>query len=309
MKGRDGGLVWSAYAAVCVLWGSTYLAIRIGVQELPPLLFAGIRFLVAGSLILLFAFSRRAAFPTDWRAGARYGVVGLFLLLGGNGLVVVAEQWVNSGIASLMVATVPLFMAIIEFLFMRRETLAWRGWLGLLVGFAGVGILVFSDGSSHGADPMGLLLLIGACISWAAGSVYSKTLKPSGSVVVQIGIQMLAGGAALSLLGLLLGEAGRLNFTPSGLWAMAYLVVFGSIIGYSAYIYVLQKWPAAKAGTYAYVNPVIALLLGAVILQEPLTLSMLIATVVILLGVLMVQTSGLKAAATSRPVPESPRDN
>lgn len=291
---KESRLVWAAYLAVCVVWGSTYLAIRIGVQELPPLLFAGIRFVAAGAVILLYGVLRGLPFPASPRTVGRYGLVGLFLLLGGNGLVVVAEQWVHSGIASLMVATVPLFMALIEFLFVRKEQLAWTGWLGLVVGFAGVGILVLADDLTHGADPLGLLLLAGACLSWAAGSVYSKTLTHSGSVVIQIGIQMLAGGLALCLLGLLFGEAARLSFTATGLWAMAYLVVFGSLIGYSAYIYVLQKWPAAKAGTYAYVNPVIAVLLGGLILKEPLTLSMLAATAVILAGVLMVQTSRIR---------------
>lgn len=293
---KENRMVWIAYMAVCVFWGSTYLAIRIGVQELPPLLFAGIRFLIAGGIMLGYAALRGLPYPERAADFKAYGIVGLFLLLGGNGMVVVAEQWVHSGIASLLVATVPLFMALIEFIFVRKERLAWKGWAGLLIGFGGVGILVMADDLTAAVNPLGALLLILACLSWAGGSVYSKTLKPTGSVVTHIGIEMLAGGAALTLLGLIMGEASRFRLTATGVGAMAYLIVFGSLIGYSAYIYLLQKWPAAKAGTYAYINPVIAVLLGALILDEKLTLSVAGATVVILLGVLLVQTSRMSEA-------------
>lgn len=288
---QERKLIWAAYIAVCVFWGSTYLAIRIGVQELPPFLFAGIRFLIAGGIILGFASYKGLQYPQcakDYRA---FSVIGLLLLFGGNGMVVLAEQWVHSGIASLLVATVPLFMALIEFIFVRKERLSWRGWLGLVVGFAGVGILVIGDGLTSAVNPLGALLLILACLSWASGSVYSKTLKPTGSVVTHIGIQMVAGGTALTGMGLFMGEASRFKPSMSGIGAMVYLIIFGSLIGYSAYIYLLQKWPAARVGTYAYVNPVIAVLLGALVLREPLTLTLLIATAVILFGVLLVQTS------------------
>lgn len=284
-------MIWAAYIAICVFWGSTYLAIRIGVQELPPLLFAGIRFLIAGSIIMGYAGVKKLPFPERYQDFISFSIIGLLLLFGGNGLVVIAEQWVHSGIASLLVATVPLFMALIEFVFIRKEQLSWKGWLGLFVGFAGVGILVMSDDLSSAVDPLGALLLTSASLCWAGGSVYSKTLKPTGSVVTHIGIQMLAGGTALTLTGIVLGEGTRFHLTATGIGAMVYLIIFGSLIGYSAYIYLLHKWPAARVGTYAYVNPVIAVLLGALVLGERLTPSVLIATAVILFGVLLVQTA------------------
>lgn len=291
---QERKLIWAAYIAVCVFWGSTYLAIRIGVQELPPLLFAGIRFLVAGSVILGYASLKRLPYPKNLKDFKDFSIIGLLLLFGGNGLVVLAEQWVHSGIASLLVATVPLFMALIEYFFVRKEKLTWKGWVGLLIGFAGVGILVMADDLTSAVNPLGVLLLILASLCWAGGSVYSKTLKPTGSVVTHIGIQMLAGGSALILSGLVLGEAARFRPTAVGIGAMVYLIIFGSLIGYSAYIYLLQKWPAARVGTYAYVNPVIAVFLGALVLGEKLTPSVLGATAVILLGVLLVQTSKIK---------------
>lgn len=293
---QERKLVWAAYIAVCVFWGSTYLAIRIGVQELPPFLFAGIRFLVAGGILLGYAALKGLPYPTRIQDIRSFFLIGLLLLFGGNGMVVVAEQWVHSGIASLLVATVPLFMALIEYFFIRKERLSWKGWVGLLVGFAGVGILVLAEDLSGAVNPLGALLLILGCLSWASGSVYSKTLKPTGSVVTHIGIQMLAGGASMTVFGLLLGEASRFQLSAKGIGAMVYLIIFGSLIGYSAYIYMLQKWPAARVGTYAYVNPVIAVLLGNVVLGEKLTPSVLVATAVILLGVLLVQTSKVSAA-------------
>lgn len=293
---QERKLVWAAYIAVCIFWGSTYLAIRIGVQELPPFLFAGIRFLVAGGILLGYAALKGLPYPTRIQDIRSFFLIGLLLLFGGNGMVVVAEQWVHSGIASLLVATVPLFMALIEYFFIRKERLSWKGWVGLLVGFAGVGILVLAEDLSGAVNPLGALLLILGCLSWASGSVYSKTLKPTGSVVTHIGIQMLAGGASMTVFGLLLGEASRFQLSATGIGAMVYLIIFGSLIGYSAYIYMLQKWPAARVGTYAYVNPVIAVLLGNVVLGEKLTPSVLVATAVILLGVLLVQTSKTSAA-------------
>ncbi len=293
---QERKLVWIAYIAVCIFWGSTYLAIRIGVQELPPMLFAGIRFLIAGGITLAFANFKKLSYPSRVQDFKAFSIIGLLLLFGGNGLVVMAEQWVHSGVASLLVATVPLFMALIEYFFIRKERLSWKGWAGLFVGFAGVGILVMADDLTSAVNPLGALLLVLACLCWAGGSVYSKTLKPTGSVVTHIGIQMVAGGVALTATGLVLGEAGRFHPTGTGIGAMAYLIVFGSLIGYSAYIYLLQKWPAARVGTYAYVNPVIAVLLGALVLGEKLTFSVMIATAVILLGVLLVQTSKISTA-------------
>lgn len=283
-----------AYLCVCVFWGSTYLAIRIGVSEFPPSLFAGIRFLCAGSIMLGYGKIRKLQFPNNFRDVLRIGTVGAFLLAGCNGFVTRAEQWVHSGITALIMATIPLIMAIIEFLLPSRKNLGIRGWLGLILGFSGVMLLVFSDSTEGAVDIKGALLLLTGTLLWAIGSVYSKSFVPTGDIINQIGIQMLAGGIILSIIGLVSGEASRIMITPKGVGALLYLVVFGSILGYSCYIYILQKWPAAKAGTYAYVNPLVAVFLGSLILDEMLSLQVLISTVVILAGVFMVQTSKVK---------------
>lgn len=283
--------VIAAYIAVCMLWGSTYLAIRIGVSAFPPELFGGVRFVIAGALMLLFARLRGLEFPTNMKSIRDQSIVGLFLLLGGNGLIVWAEQWVHSGVTSLLVATIPLFMAVIELFIPGRPRIDFKGWLGLIIGFSGVAILVLSNSGESSLDIKGAIAILLAAFLWATGSVYSKGFKPTGSVVSNIGIQMLAGGIGLLIVGISIGELSRVSLSAKGIAALLYLIVFGSWIGYSSYIYVLQKWPAAKAGTYAYVNPPVAFLLGALVLGEPFTITVLFSTVIILVGVLLVQLS------------------
>lgn len=291
MAKREETTVIMAYIAVCILWGSTYLAIRIGVSDFPPALFAGIRFLIAGSLVLLFAYFKGYKFPEDLIGVRRQAVVGLFLLLGGNGLVVWAEQWVYSGATALLLAAVPLFNAILERFLPNGPRIDLKGWLGLLLGFFGVALLVLKGSEMNIIDVSGGIILLMAALSWSLGSVYSKTFKSSGTTVANIGLQMLAGGIGLTIVGLLMGEAGNIHLSSKGLGALAYLIFFGSILGYSSYIYLLQRWPASKAGTYAYVNPVVGVILGAVVLGEPVSPNVFISAVIILGGVLLVQLS------------------
>lgn len=286
-----------AYIAVCIFWGSTYLAIRIGVGELPPTIFAGIRFLIAGTLMLSYAKFKGLSMPGSLSELSKISVVGIFLLVGGNGSVVWAERTVSSGIASLIIATVPLFMAIIESLSPSKTKINKKGWLGLLIGFAGVAFLVLSDWNKASVNITGMLLLIISALSWALGSVYSKSFTSSASTISNIAIQMLAGGTCLSIIGAFLGEFQRVQITTKGLGALLYLIVFGSIIGYSCYIYILQKWPAAKAGTYAYVNPPVAVMLGAIILGEPISIKIVLATITILCGVILVQRSKIETVS------------
>lgn len=286
-----------AYLVVCLVWGSTYLAISIGVAHMPPLLFAGTRFIIASVLMFSFVAIKRYPWPTspiEWRNQA---IVGLLLLLGGNGFVVLAQQWISSGSASIMVATSPLFMALIEYFIPNRPRLDFSGWIGLFVGFMGVVYLVFSGKGDTGIDPLGGFFMVLAAFSWALGSTYSKGFKTTGSIYAGIGIQMLAGGCGQIIVGLTLGEASRFTLHPTGLMAMLYLILFGSIVGYSSYIYVLQKWPAAKAGSYAYINPLVAVLLGSLILNEPFTLNIVIGASIILLGVFLVQRSKTKTVS------------
>ena len=289
---QDGQLkVKLAFAAVCIFWGSTYLAIRIGVSDFPPALFAGIRFLVAGVLMVLFAKAKGYTFPNGFNDYKQIAIVGLLLLLGGNGLVVFASKWVDSGISSLIIATVPLFMALLEAVVLKNSTLCTKGWLGLIAGFGGVMLLIFSNFDTGAINLKGAAILLLAAICWSLGSIFSKNTLPTGSKISHIGIQMIAGGFALSLIGVFVGEVSKLRLSVKGVGALLYLIIFGSIIGYSCYIYLLEKWPASKAGTYAYVNPLVAILLGVIILKESVSPSVVLSTLIILGSVFIVQTS------------------
>ncbi len=279
-----------AYLLVCVVWGSTYLAIRVGVAVLPPLLFAGVRFLIGGLLLLGGALASGARLPRRRRAWATLAIVGLFLLAGGNTLVVWAEQFTPSGVASLFVVTVALWMAVFDAAVPGGGRLTWRVVAGLLVGLAGTALLVGE--SPHEllhADLRGPLALTGASASWAFGSVYYKRHHAEGSPYVGAAIEMLAGGAVVILLGLLLGEGRHVDLTTRGLAALGYLIVFGSVIGYTAYNYALHHASATVVGTYAYVNPLIAVLLGALILGERVGPRTALAMALILGAVLWIQ--------------------
>lgn len=291
MAKREELKVILAYIGVCIIWGSTYLAIRIGVSDFPPELFAGLRFLIAGGLVLSFAYARGCKLPDNVGDVKKQAVVGLFLLLGGNGIVVWAEQWVYSGATSLIMASVPLFNAVLERFIVKETGIGLKGWLGLFLGFGGVALLVLTGANTDIINVSGGALLMLAALSWSLGSVYAKTFKASGSTVANIGIQMLAGGAGLTLLGILLGESGSIQVSSKGIGAMVYLILVGSILGYSSYIYVLQKWSASKAGTYAYVNPVVGIFLGAVFLDEPVSSYVFLSAIIILAGVFLVQVS------------------
>lgn len=280
-----------AYLAVCFFWGSTYLAIRVGVQDAPPLLFAGIRFIVAGTIMLGYCKLKGYGLPKEKDDITNMAIVGLFMLLCGNGLVVYAEQWVSSGIASLIVATVPLFMAVIEFFFMKNIRMDFKAVIGLLLGFGGVAFLMLGDNTDVGVDLKGLVTLLLASLFWAAGSVRSKSIKFKGHIFANIGTQMLAGGIGLTIASLIKGEFSELHFTLNSILALMYLIVFGSLVGYSCYIFILQKWTAAKAGTYAYVNPVVAIILGSLLLGESITVPVVISMIIVILGVVLVQNS------------------
>jgi len=282
-----------AYLVVCVFWGSTYLAIKIGVGELPPFLFAGLRFVVAGVLLLGFALALGDRLPrrlADWRTQA---IVGVLLLAGGNAFVVWAEQYTASGVASIFVVTVALWMAFFDAIIPGGSgDLNWRVVAGLLLGFLGTGLLVGASPSEilH-ADLRGPIALTCASASWSLGSVYGKRHQTETSPYVGAALQMLAGGGAVALLGTALGEWSRWHLTAKGAGAIAYLVVVGSILGYSAYTYALRHASATIVGTYAYVNPVIAVLLGWLMLREPVTARTFVAMALIIGAVVWIQFS------------------
>ena len=291
-----------AYLLVCVLWGSTYLAIRIGVGHLPPFLFAGVRFLVAGLLLSGLVTLMGLRLPTrarDWRTLA---VTSVFLLVGGNAVVVWAEQFVASGPTSVYLAAMPLWAAFFDALLPGgRTALTWQVGIGLAIGFLGSALLAgITPHELVTADLSGPLALTLASASWALGSVYWKRHPTDTSPYAAAAVQMVVGGGLLTLLGLALGEGPAWQLDAAGLGAMAYLVVFGSIVGYTAYGYALEHASATVVGTYAYVNPVVAVVLGWLVLSEPVTARTLGAMGLILGAVLWIQLASHDGHADTR---------
>lgn len=294
---RDKTKTILAYLAVCFFWGSTYIAIRIGVRDFPPMLFAGIRIFIAGSIMLAFAKIRGLKFPKTIKETWKISLIGLFMLTGGTGLLVTAEQWVDASIASIVVAGIPLMMVIIESIFTKSRKINLVTIVGLLLGFTGVVFLALGNGSVSAISTKGILVLLAASLFWSIGSVYSKNVKIECALTVSIGIQMLIAGVGNILIGGVLGEFSRLAPSMDSILALVYLVFFGSIIGYSSYIYVLKMWPITKASTYAYINPIVAIILGSLILKESITLKSIIALAIILSGVILVQRFKSKKAS------------
>jgi drug/metabolite transporter (DMT)-like permease len=288
---------WAALLVVYVVWGSTYLAIRVGVETIPPLLMAGVRYLIAG--LILFPFAIRSG-PAAVRAADRpsratwlaCAFVGLLLLLGGNGLVSVGERSVPSGLASLLVATVPLWLLVLDALLSRT----WIGWLplsGLIVGLAGVALLAgLGDGASaSGASASGIGIILVASVCWALGTILSTRLALPHRAVLATAMQMLTGGVMIIVLAAVTGEFGsfHLSHVSAGSWlALAYLIGPGSILALSAYSVAVRRLPTSTVATYPYVNPVVAVILGTTLLNERLTPTTLIGGALIIVAVALV---------------------
>lgn len=284
----------TAFAAVYVIWGSTYLAIRFAVETLPPLLMAGARFTIAGLLLLLWSrLIQHAERPSraDWRTGL---VSGALLLVGGNGAVVWAETRVPSGIAALLVAVVPLWMVLLDWWRPGGRRPAAPVFVGLALGLVGLGLLVGPDamhGDGEAVSTIGAVVLIAGSLSWAIGSLFTRQAPRPTTSINGSGTQMFAGGLCLLVAGTLGGELTRLDLAhvaPRSWLGFVYLVTFGSLIGFTAYFYLLSHTTAAKAATYAYVNPVVAVLLGWAFAHEPLTTRTVLAASVILAGVAII---------------------
>lgn len=289
-----------AFAIVYLVWGSTYLAIRVGVQDLPPWLFAGVRFLAAAALMLAYAWLRGARLPAARRDWTTITVTALLMLVAGNGLVTWSEQWVESNQAALIVATSALWLAWIGTWGAHGERLNRLTLLGLGLGFGGVAVLVGSGLSLQAAPPAAYVALSIAPLTWAAGSVWSRRAPVSCPPVMTAALQMLIAGVVMTAAGLLLGEAARWTPTPKSMAALAYLVVFGSCLAYGAYLWLVHEVPPARLGTYAYVNPAVAVVLGWWLLDEHLNTTQVLGTVIILAGVLLVTWASRKPAVSSR---------
>lgn len=283
-------LAYAAWAAVCVLWGTTYLAIRIALETVPPFLMGGFRWTAAGALVLgvLAARGVRLPGPRTWPSLA---LLGALFVGAGNGGVVWAEQVVPSGLAALLVATVPFWMLVTEPFGPDPAPVGLRRLLGLGIGFAGIVLLVWPDlRMAQGRSFLfGVLATQLACAGWAAGSTIAKRSHIAEHVMAAAGFQQLFGGLMMLALGLATGEWAHLAFTPRTAGAVAYLFLFGSIAGFSAYTYALRHLPATFVSLYAYVNPVIAMVLGAVVLGEPLGPRVAVAGAVVLVGMVLVR--------------------
>lgn len=294
-----------AFLTLYVVWGSTYLAIRIGLQaELPPALFAGLRLVPAGLILLGFALSRGVKpriSPRDYRTTA---IVGVFLLCGGMYGTFLAEIYIPSGLAALIVALLPLWIALAETLVPGMERPSAMGVAGLVVGFTGLGILLYPKlAGLHlaGRELTGIAIQIGATWLWTAGSVISKRRPVKADAIVATGYEMLTAGAVLVALGLALGEAPRFTLTPAGAGALLYLITIGSCLAFTAFVWLLRHAPASKVMTYAYVNPVVAVFLGWLVLREPLDGWMVAAMAVIIAGVAITTSAPTRPAAGSVP--------
>jgi drug/metabolite transporter (DMT)-like permease len=288
-------LVLGAFGAVYVVWGSTYLAIRIGVESFPPLILAGLRHFTVG--LFLYPILRRTTGIKPTRGNWRTAIVtGALLLFVGNGGVSWAEQTVPSGIAALLVAAVSLWLVIVDWLRPGGVKPVPRVIMGLVMGFAGMALLVGPThlGGSERVDPRGAAVLVIASLAWACGSLYSKHGGMPRSAMLGVAMQSFAGGVILLIAALFSGEFRGLHLAAISLRssvALGYLIVFGSGIGFSAYLYILQKSTAARVATYAFVNPVVALFLGWLMVGESITLRTVIAAAVILTAVILVITA------------------
>ncbi|MET0461698.1 MAG: EamA family transporter [Chitinophagaceae bacterium] len=296
-KQPSKAMIIAAFAAIYIIWGSTYIAIMIAIEDIPPLMMAGVRFLTAG--LILYAISRiRGEHTPAPNAIAKISLSGVLMLFFGTGSLAWVEQYITTGLAAIIVATVPLWFVLFD----KRN---WKSnfsskWImgGLLVGFAGV-MLLFADKKSidFSGDKMIVLsffVLVIGTIFWSIGSLYSKYTPMAASTGMKASFQMMAAGLASLTLGLAMGEHHRLDIdavSTNSILALIYLVTFGSLIGYMAYVWLLSVRSPAIVGTYAYVNPVVAVFLGSLILHEPINPKQLLALGVILLGVILVSFS------------------
>ncbi len=294
-----------AFAAVYLIWGSTYLAIRFAIETIPPYVMGGVRFLTAGGV--LYAVLRwrgvRAPSRRQWRAAL---IVGGLLLWGGNGGVMLAEQVVPSSLAALIIAMVPLWMVLLNWWWGDHARPTAGTLLGVGLGLVGIALIAApGQTAAEGAvNPVGLLILILASLSWSIGSLYSRQASLPANALLATALEMLAGGALVLIAGLLLGQGAQVRFdyiSWLSLAALGYLVIFGSLIGFTAYVWLLKVSTPARVSTYAFVNPVVAVFLGWMLAGEELSLRVLIAAAVIILAVMLITLT--QTARSSRTVP------
>jgi drug/metabolite transporter (DMT)-like permease len=287
--------IWVALITLYIIWGSTYLGIKIAVETIPPFFHAAIRFLVSGIILVIWQKMAGNEMPTrnQWKSTF---IIGTLLLLGGNGLVSWAEQTIPSGIAALIVGSVPLFLVVLEAFRPNGVKPTWQTLVGLVIGFVGVFILVGPNeltGSQEKLNPLGVIAVISASFLWAVGSIYSKSADLPKSSFMTTGAEMLMGSISLLVVSLLTGELNNWSFaevsTRSWL-GLLYLITLGSIVGFGSYIWLLQNAPISLVSTYAYVNPIVAVILGYFFANEVLEPRIWIATAIIIGAVMFINS-------------------
>lgn len=285
--------VWGALLSVYIVWGSTYLAIRFVVESIPPFLSAALRFLISGAI--LYFWQRAAHNPRparrEWLAA---GIIGVFMLLGGNGGLVWAEQRIPSGIASLFIGSTPLWMVLIDAMHPGGRKPVLLTWVGVLVGFIGITLLASPwerAGTNISSDALGVGVLLISALCWSIGSLYSRQAPLPRPPLMGTGMEMLTGGAALLLVGSLAGEWQQLQLSailPRSIGGLAYLIIFGSMVGFVAYTWLLRNAPTPLVSTYAYVNPLVAIFLGSLLGGEAFSLRILFSAVIIIGAVVLI---------------------
>jgi drug/metabolite transporter (DMT)-like permease len=285
----------AAFASIYLVWGSTYLAIRYAIETIPPFIMGGARFLVSGALLYVWARYRGAPRPTrlHWRNAA---IAGAFLLLGGNGAVVWAEQYVPSGLTALLVSILPFWLVIIEWVRPPRRRPSGLVLVGLVLGFIGIIVLIgpANIGGQGDIPLLGALVLILGSLSWAIGSFWSRDAELPRSGLLTTGMEMLGGGALLLFVGVVSGELSQFDIhqvSKVSVIGLAYLITFGSLIGFTSYIWLLDKVSPARLGTYAYVNPIVAVMLGWAIAGESLTIRTGVAAAIVICAVALITSA------------------
>jgi drug/metabolite transporter (DMT)-like permease len=299
--------IWLALIALYIVWGSTYLGIRIAIETIPPFFHAGFRFLISGLILVIWQRSAGQSLPTrkQWISTA---IVGTLLLLGGNGLVAWAEQFIPSGIAALIISSSPMFLVIGEAIRPNGVKPNWQGIVGLLIGFVGIFILIGPteiSGSATKLNPFGVAALLSACLFWSTGSIYSKSADLPKSSLMNTGAQMLMGSMSLFIVSLISGEMNGWDVTAvsaRSLYGLSYLIFVGSLVGFVSYGWLLQNAPISLVSTYAYVNPIVAVLLGVWFANEALEPRIWLASAIIIGSVIFINSTRPKVRYEAKEV-------
>lgn len=303
---RERRIAWLAWIAVCLIWGTTYLGIRISLETMPPMLMGGLRWTTAGGLLAAYMATRGERLPpvSGWGDAFKLGFLMLVL---GNGGVVWAEQYVPSGLAAVVVASSPFWMAGVEAFRSDGERMNWRTAVGFVLGFVGIVVLVWPElwrgGSGGQGFVVGMIALQIACLGWSIGSSYSKRHGRAKNVFTATAAQMLAGGLMMLALGTVRGEWAALGFTTRSTVAFVYLATIGAVGGFVAYAFALRHLPVSRVSLYAYINPVIAVALGVAVLGEPFTARMALAAALVFVGVAIVRAPRTTARARTHVEP------